>query len=152
MTKTTKTSKTRKVTKTRKAQGVEQHFVIFYSPGTFTSEVTKKPIASWNVATAKRMARHISERYSATPYGFRFTTQARSAKELDSQTVKTSHMYYLGGVVETLKDVKARAMKDDEILVSNMECNNIDRIITNTNSWKVTFQLHPEDVVLTWKP
>ena len=121
---------------------MQQHFVTFYSPGTFVSEHTTKPIASWNVATAKRMARHISERYGATPYGFQFTTRARTEKELDSKLVKTSPMYYLGGVVETLADVKARATKDDDTLIWNMETNKIRRIITNTNSWKEIGRAH----------
>ena len=59
-------------------------------------------------------------------------------------------MYYLGGKVETLAEVKARATKDDSILIANMECNHYDRIITNTNSWKVTQPLNPKDVVLDW--
>jgi hypothetical protein len=128
-----------------------QHFVTFYSPGTFVSETTTKPIAKWDVATAKRMARKITERFNASPYAFQFSTRTRRKDELDSREVKRSGMYYLGGVVETLADVERRATKDDDILLSNMRINKYDRIITNTNSYRITLPLEKDDVVLDWK-
>ncbi len=129
---------------------LEKHFVTFYSPGTFVAETSEKPIEKWDVDLAKRMAKNIKERYNAAPYGFRFTTRSRGAKDLDSKVTKTSPMYYLGGLVETLAEVKARATEKDHILVSNMECNKYDRIITNNNSWKWTQPLEKSDVVLEW--
>jgi len=129
---------------------MRRHFVTFYSPGTFVSETTERPIKSWDVATAKRMAKRIKERYGATPYGFRFMTRARKATDLDSKVAKTSPMYYLGGTVETLAQVKARATDKERILIANMEGNNIKRIITNDNSWRFTGELHDDDVVLAW--
>lgn len=130
---------------------MEKHFVTFYSPGTFFHEETTKPIASWNVATAKKMARKIVERYNAKPFGFRFCTRTRGEQDLDSKVAKESPMYYLGGQVETLEQVKARATKKDSILVSNMEGNQWDRVITNANSYKVTQPLMADDVVLPWR-
>ena len=129
---------------------MKKHFVIFLSPGTFVSETTEKPIESWDVEEAKRMARGITERHGATPYGFYFATRSRGSEDLDSKVTATSGIYYLGGKVETLEEVKARATKDDRILISNMEGNHYDRIVTNTNSWKVTMPLNKEDVVLEW--
>ena len=132
---------------------VEQHFVTFYSPGTFVSEETTKPIDAWDVEKAKALTRTITERYSATPYGFQFTTRSRTDEELDSRVVARSPMYWLGGKVETLEELKARATSaDDRILVENMESNGWDRIITNTNSWRWTQPLRPDDVVLEWQP
>ena len=132
---------------------VEQHFVTFYSPGTFVSEETTKPIDAWDVEKAKALARTITERYSATPYGFQFTTRSRTDEELDSRVVARSPMYWLGGKVETLEELKARATSaDDRILVENMESNGWDRIITNTNSWRWTQPLRPDDVVLERQP
>jgi hypothetical protein len=129
---------------------MRQNFVEFYSPGSFVAEVSERPIKSWNVASAKRMAKRIKERHGATPYGFRFVTRGRGARDLDSKIIKRSPLYYLGGKVETLAEVKARATEKEKILVSNMECNNIKRIITNNNSWKFTGELHDDDVVLSW--
>jgi hypothetical protein len=130
---------------------IEKHFVTFYSPGTFVAETTEKPIDSWDVKKAMSMARAIKERYDAMPYGFRFSTRSRGDEELDSKIAATSPLYWLGGKVETLAQVKARATKKDEILVSNMEINHYDRIITNTNSWSWTQPLMPGDVVLDFK-
>ena len=97
---------------------------------------------------AVEIARSVLERYKATPYGFRFTTRSRTAKDLDSKVSAKSPMYYLGGKVETLEQVKARATAEDRILVSNMEGNHYDRIITNRNSWTWTQPLHADDIVL----
>jgi hypothetical protein len=129
---------------------VEKHFVTFYSPGTFVAETTEKPIDSWDVEQAKKMAREIKERYGAVPYGFRFSTRGRDDDDLDSHEIAQSPLYYLGGKVETLEEVKARATSKDKILISNMECNHYQRIITNANSWKWTQPLRPTDVVLDW--
>ena len=127
---------------------MEKHFVTFFSPGTFVSEDTTLPIASWDVDTAVQMAGTISERYGARPYGFRFSTRGRGAEDLDSKVVKQSGIYYLGGRVETRAEVEARNDPKEDILRANMRCNNIERIIINDNSWCFTGELHDGDVVL----
>jgi hypothetical protein len=130
---------------------MEQHFVTYYSPGTFVAETSIRKIDSWNVDEAMRVARSIGERYSATPYGFKFSTRSRGEDDLDSRVTKESPMYYLGGKVETLADVKARATEKDRILVSNMEGNGYRRIITNDNSWRWTQPLNDDDIVLDYE-
>lgn len=94
------------------------------------------------------MAREIKERPAATPYGFRFTTRERKIKDLDSKVIKSSGMYYLGGKIETLAEVESRNDPKESILRSNMKCNNIDRIITNNNSWKFTGPFEKEDILI----
>jgi len=131
---------------------IKQHFVTFYSPGTFVAEDTTKPIKSWSVVEACQMARSIKERYKATPYAFQFSTRGRAKKDLDSKIIKQSPYYFLGGKVETLAQVKARATEKDRILVSNMEGNGYKRIVTNGNSYTWTQPLGDNDVVLDWKP
>ena len=138
-------------TETRGKDIMEKHFVTFYSPGTFVAEQRTKPIDAWDVEAAKDMARGIRERYNAAPYGFRFSTRSRGPEDLDSTVTKESGLYWLGGTVETLAEVKARATDADRILVSNMEGNGYDRIITNTNSWRWTQPLGNDDVVLDWE-
>lgn len=130
---------------------MEKHFVTFYSPGTFCAETTEIEIAAWDVQAAKAIAREIRERHNARPYGFRFTTRGRGPDDLDSKVTNTSPMYYLGGKVETLAEVKARAKESDRVLISNMEGNGWDRIITNDNSWRWTQPLNYNDVVLDWE-
>lgn len=127
---------------------MKKHFVTFYSPGTFVAEDTTKPIDKWDVQAAVAMARTISERHHAKPYGFRFSTRERGNADLDSKVTKKSGLYWLGGKVETLVEVKARATEKDRILVSNMECNGYERIVTNDNSWRWTMPLEKGDVVL----
>lgn len=131
---------------------MKQHFVKFYSPGTFVSEESTKPVDAWCVDLAVRMAREITERHGATPYGFRFITRERGPDDLDSHVSDKSPMYYLGGTIETLEQVKARATEADNILISNMEGNKIGRIITNNNSWKWTAPLYDDDIVLEFTP
>lgn len=98
---------------------------------------------------ARKMAATIRERLNARPYGFRFSTRSRGDKDLDSKATAESNLYYLGGVVETLAEVKARATADDAILISNMECNGWERIITTNTPWRWTQPLLDTDVVLT---
>ena len=84
---------------------IKQHFVTFFSPGTFFSEMTTKSISSWNVKRAQKMAEAITERHAATPYGFQFSTRGRTGRDLDSRELATNGMYYLHGKVETLRHV-----------------------------------------------
>jgi hypothetical protein len=121
-------------------------------PGTFVAEATTKPIDSWDVRRAMDMSREVKERYGALPYGFRFTTRERGPDDLDSHESARSGMYYLGGTVETLEEVKARATDKERILVANMEGNGYKRIITNNNSCRWTQPLEDSDVVLEFTP
>jgi hypothetical protein len=76
---------------------MEKHFVEFLSPGTFFAEITTVPIESWDTKKAQELAHGISERHSATPYGFRFITRSRGQDDLDSKVTARSGMYFLGG-------------------------------------------------------
>jgi hypothetical protein len=133
---------------TEMTETVVKHFVTFYSPRTFVSETTEKAIDSWDVAQAIEMSRAVLERYDARPYGFRFSTRTRGPNDLDSRVSATSGMYYLGGKVETLAEVKARATNKERILIDNMEGNGWERVITNDTPWRSTHPLEKDDVVL----
>lgn len=129
-------------------QTVTRHFVCFFSPGTFVAEQSERPIAAWDVDAAVSMSSEIKERYGATPYGFCFLTYERGPDDLDSHESARSRMYYLGGTVETLEQIKARNDPKDTILIRNMECNGWDRVVRNDNSWSWTSPLRDGDVVL----
>lgn len=131
---------------------MKKHFVQFYSPGTFVSEISEKEIDSWDVETAMEMARTIKERHGATPYGFCFTTRSRGENDLDSKVTERSNMYYLGGTIRHLDFIILENNPDEQILISNMKINGWDRVIVNTNSWKTTQPLEKDDVVLEWTP
>jgi len=128
---------------------MKQHFVTFYSPGTFVAEQTTKKIDSWDVETAISMAKEIKERYNALPYGFQFTTRDRGENDLDSHETESSPFYYLGGKVYTIKELKKIGNPADSILISNMECNKWEKVIVSTNSWKWTQPLKDTDIVLS---
>lgn len=129
---------------------MEAHFVTFLSPGTFVHEETEKPIDSWNVPKAVKLARKITERYGAKPFAFQFSTRERGDKDLDSKTTKTSGRYFLGGKVLTLRQVENQ-MPTETILIGNMRCNKWDKVIINTNSWKIVQPLEKNDTVLDVK-
>ena len=127
---------------------VEQHFVRFYSPGTFTAETSVREIDSWDTDQALEMMAGIKERHGATPYGFQFFTKARKKGELDSREVEHSGNYYVDVRIETIGDVRARANPKERVLLSNMESNGWDTIVTTTKGWKWTQPLKENDVVL----
>lgn len=127
---------------------VTNDYVVFCSPGSFVHETSTKEIDSWDVRKAVEMATEITERYGSKPFGFYFRTKGRHEHEMDSKVIDESKMYYLGGKVESFKEVCDRNDPKEAILRSNMECNHWDYIITNTNSYKITQPLRKGDVVL----
>ena len=127
---------------------MKQHFVEFYSPGTFVAETTTKPIESWDIGQAVEMSKAIVERYRARPYSFRFITRERADDELDSHVSVKSGMYYLGGRIETREEVEARNDPNERILRDNMRANRYERIVVNDNSWRWTQPLNDDDMVL----
>lgn len=127
---------------------MKQNFVTFFSPGTFVPETRTMPVDSWDVDKAVELARGIIERHGAKPYGFQFSTRGRSGKELDSKVIKSSGIYYLGGKIETKGEVLARNDPKERILRSNMEYNDIAKIIVNDNSWRFMGEFKDGDTLL----
>lgn len=127
---------------------MQAHFVTFFSPGTFVSETTDKPIAAWNTDAALALMADVTERYGAKPYGFRFTTRGREENELDSKVVDRSPMYFVGGKVETREEIIARNDPKEEILRFNLDANDIERVWVSTEGWRVTQPLNADDIVL----
>lgn len=70
---------------------------------------------------------------------------------LDSKQTAKSGIYYLGGKLRTLEEVKADNLPNESILRSNMEGNGYHTIIENTNSWKFTGPFQDEDTLLDFK-
>lgn len=131
---------------------MHKHFVNFRSPGTIVAEESSREVDSWSIQLACELAHGISERHGATPYGFYFSTRGRGENDLDSKVIDISRMYYLGGKVETLAEIKARNDPADRILISNMEINGWDRVLVNNNSYRYTLPLKSDDIVLDWVP
>lgn len=131
---------------------MQKHFVTFLSPGTFVHETTTREVEAWDVDKAVAMAREINERHGATPFAFEFSTRTRGDADFDSKESKRSCRYYLGGTIETLEDVERRNDPQESILLFNMKANGWDRIVVNTNSWKIAQPLNDGDVVLDFEP
>lgn len=127
---------------------ISQHFVTFYSPGTFVAEVTTKPIDAWDTAVALAMAKDITDQHDATPYAFKFTTRTRGDADLDSHVSHMSAMHYFGVKVETFAEVNARNLSSEAILRDNMRINGWRRIATTTQGWRCSLPLMDDDVVL----
>lgn len=127
---------------------VIKHFVRFYSPGTLTAETTIKPINKWDKSKAIQMSKEIKERHGALPYRFCFFCRGRKTGDLDSDMIATSRMYYLGGIVKTLEEIKSEKDRKNRILISNMEGNKWNKIVINNNSYTWTQPLKDKDEVL----
>lgn len=127
---------------------ITKHFVTFFSPGTFMPEQDTKEVASWEVDEAVKMAGAIFERHGARPYAFRFYTSQRGEEDFEPSTTKRSNLYYLGGHLETLAEVEARADPKEEILLSNMRINGVAQIIVNNNSWRFAGAFGDDDILL----
>lgn len=127
---------------------MKKHFVKFFFPGMIVAEGTTKPIESWDVDKAVEMSKDIKEPYNALPYGFCFVTRERQDNELDSREVARSGVYFLGGEVFTIEDIEQRNDPGDKILLSNMKSDGWDRIVVNTNSYKLRKALRENDHVL----
>lgn len=126
---------------------MKAHFVTFISPGTFVCEETTKPIESWDTKEAVKMSKKITERHGAKPFAFMFSTRERGEKDLDSKTTNTSGRYFIRGKILTLADVE-KQMPKETILISNMRCNGINKVVVNDNSWRSIQPIYPKDVVL----
>ena len=131
---------------------ITQEYVEFMSPGTFVAETDLHKVDSRDVGKAIELARDIKQRYGARPYGFRFLTRGRQENELDAKEIDRGNMYYLGGIVRTIEQVRAANDPSERILLSNMERNGWARIVENTNSRKWRRPLCEGDVVLEFAP
>lgn len=125
-----------------------KHFVTFYSPGTMFPEVTEQSIDEWDVREAFHRARAVVERYDSRPYAFQFSTRTRGPEDLDSKVSARSSYYFINGKIETREEIMARNDPKEEILRTNMECNNFAAVWTSCTPWRHTASLADEDVCL----
>lgn len=127
---------------------MKKHFVDFYSPGTFVSEVDRKEINSWDIEAAQEMATSIIQRYNARPYGFRFVTMERLEDDFTPKEIEKSGIYYLGGMTYTLEELRDRNDPRNKNAIRNMEINGWERLIENKNSYSFMAPLLDGDTVL----
>jgi hypothetical protein len=132
-----------------------KHYVEFFSPGTFVSESSVRPLESWDIAAACEIANGIQERHNAKPYGFRFKTMLTANPVPDGEggtlavqprEVAKSGMHFLGGRLIRYEHVPDD--KEHSILRSNMRSNNYPVVIENTNSWRFTGEFAEDAVIV----
>lgn len=137
-----------------------QHFVTFMSPGSFFDESSEKPIESWDVKTAVAMAKKVSERHGAKPYGFRFSTRIVADAIPDGEgglldvapkRVAESGTYFIDGKLRTGEEVIADAKSNEDALRFNMRCNHIAIVCETANSWRHTAEFGQGDSVVSSK-
>ena len=108
-------------------------FVEFYFPGLIFANNSIREVKDRNIKNLK---------VPKNAFGFRFfdifqTTVLLDGKKhtLKSERLKISPMYYYGGRVMTLAEVK-REMGNEKILIANMENNDIERVVkSNTGGY-----------------
>jgi len=127
---------------------MQQHYVTFYSPGTFVPEFTEKPIDSWDIETACRMATEIVERYGARPYAFRFKTRSRGESDFEPSLQSFSPTHFINCRVETREEIESRNLPDERILVANLRFGNIARVAVPKSGWKTVVPIRDEDVIV----
>jgi hypothetical protein len=97
-------------------------YVEFYYPGIMVDEASVKVV---NHRDSKKV------NVPSGSFGFRFfdvkSTEEGDVK-MESDRLNLSPMYYYGGRIMTLDDVR-REMPNDRILISNMESNGWSRVI-----------------------
>lgn len=136
---------------------MRKEYVTFISPGTFMSEYTTRAIATRDVAEAVLMSQRVVERYNARPFAFYFSTMSEHAPipdgeggtlNVEPKEVDRSGNYFLGGVLLTLDELKARHDSSLRILIDNMESNGWPVVIENCNSWKSVQPFKEKDCVV----
>lgn len=117
---------------------MEKHFVKFFCPGAIVAEEEILPIDDWDVDKAKEMSKDILQRWNSKPYAFQFITKSRTDDELDSHVSAKSGVYYINGKVQTLEELRAENNPKNAILISNMENNGWDKVVTTFSPWRFT--------------
>lgn len=139
---------------------IERHYVIFYSPGTFFTEMTGKSIEKWDVKTAVEMAKTVLERYNAKPYAFRFETfeeyetiiKNEVSFEAKPKKISMSGLYFLTGIVRSYDDVLTKKDLQEQILLSNMETREgMAYVIENRNSFLSTLPYEEDSKIVDWE-
>lgn len=130
-----------------------QHFVQFFSPGTLVSETSTLPIDKRDTHLAADMARTITERHGAKPYGFQFITKIVAEPVPDGEggtldvtpkEVERSGTHYITGELTLYDEVPLC----EDTLRSNMRRNRHPIYIENNNSYRFTISFEESDCIV----
>ena len=136
---------------------MRKHYVRYFSPGTFLSEESERPIYAWDVELAAQGARKVNERYGAKPYAFVFLAKLvgdpvpdgeGGVLQVEPKEVMRSGYYYLKGKLLTIEDIKARRNPTESILLSNMQANGWPIVVETCNSYRSIQPFEERDFVI----
>lgn len=133
----------------------QKHFVTFLSPGSLFSESSTMEIPECHPPLAARLAREITERHGAKPYGFCFETRIvhdpipdgfGGTLRVESKTIAKSGTYFLTGTVRAYSEIPET--EKTHILRANMRGNDWPLMVENTNSYRTTMPYGSGDCVV----
>lgn len=136
---------------------IRKHYIIYHTPGDGFKRAMFPTDLELDWQTSKleaideaveRSADMNAENPAFRPFAFNFLTKARGENDLDSHVEAQSHLFWLGGHVESVSDLIARNDPTERIIVNNMRDLNADYVITNRNSFTWVQPFSPGDVVL----
>lgn len=133
---------------------VTEHRIEFRCPGTFVDEHVTRIVEKENLTIehAVEIFDDMVARYNAKPYGFFLVTEVHGEFERDGKVftspaeISRSGLHFINGEVKTLADIPDT--DENNILRSNMQCNDIPAVVETRNSYKHTGELGKRDVVL----
>lgn len=121
------------------------HFIKFHLPGDVVPTTLSPRIPSWDIPTAITLA---DARAILRPYAFQFVTLGRDHHALERREMAASQMYYLGGTVMDLEELRDMGTPLAVELAETMAKHNFTHVI-RTRDGKLRL-LPPDAVVLDY--
>jgi hypothetical protein len=103
------------------------HFVIFITSVKFGTKLVEREIDSWD----PKIACSLIKTLITYPLGFYFETKHCLDTESNCfVTEKTSHMFFINGIISSLQELQDKNNPEDSILISQLKQNNVENFIT----------------------
>ena len=135
---------------------VIRHKVTFYSPGTFFNEQSTRHVQTWSIKDALTLAKGILERYGARPFGFQFSSwetiegQELGDFKVEPKLLRRSGTIYFNGKIRTKEEVLAGTDPEEEILRSNVRCNDYDIVQgIDPDNYRWTQEFNEDDLLVS---
>ncbi|PZM08070.1 hypothetical protein CPY51_30470 [Rhizobium tubonense] len=127
---------------------MSKEYAVFLFNGSFTNTERPVQVPCRDVDRATEIAQQLTLQYGAPPFAFHFESRVDSLDSIGNR----SGLYYLGGTIQTLAEIRAECNPSNQRMIWNLEARGIDKIVTNNCPCLACFPLRDEDQVLTWEP
>ena len=133
-----------------------QIFAHFFSPGTLFAETTLRPLETGTLEEAVTVAKSITERYNARPYGFDLVTMLVAEPvddgeggkmEVPPKEVERTGRHFLGGDIVLYEEAVSEA-GEGSIWATNMRGNRDPICVVITNGFKSTQVFREKDCIV----